>query len=69
MKLSDLTPRPEKVPADWKTARAWGLKWKLQERQASRILRTALQSGQVRCKKFRIFNGVSVRPVPHYAAA
>ena len=60
MKLSDITPRPEKVPADWKTARAWGLKWKLQERQASRILRAALQTGQVRCKKFRVYNGVSI---------
>ena len=69
MKPSDFAPPPDKIPAGWKTARAWGFKWKLQERQTSHILRAALESGQVRRKLFRVRTGVSVRLVPHYAAA
>jgi hypothetical protein len=69
MKPSDFAPRPDNIPTGWKTVRAWGKQWKLQERQASRILRGALQSGQVRCKRFRIRTGPMVRPVPHYAPA
>jgi predicted RNA-binding Zn ribbon-like protein len=69
MKPSDFTPPPDKIPAGWKTAAQWAKQWKLQERQTSHILRAALESGQVRRKLFRTRSGVSLRPVPHYAAA
>jgi hypothetical protein len=69
MKPSDLGPPPDKIPPGWKTTAQWGKQWKLQERQTAHILSAALKSGQVRRKLFRIRSGVSLRPVPHYAAA
>ena len=69
MKPSDFATPPDKIPAGWKTAVQWAKQWKLQQRQTSHILRAALESGQVRRKLFRVRTGVSVRFVPHYAAA
>jgi hypothetical protein len=69
MKPTDFLPRPDKIPPGWKTTAQWGKQWKLQGRQTERILSAALQSGQVRRKLFRIRSGVSLRHVPHYAAA
>tara|TARA_R110000868_G_scaffold193496_3_gene438476 strand:+ start:132 stop:341 length:210 start_codon:yes stop_codon:yes gene_type:complete len=69
MKPSDFITPPDKIPPNWKTTNDWARRWKIGERQASRILRGAMRSRQVRRKLFRVRAGTAIRPVPHYAAA
>lgn len=58
--------QPDKVPAGFKTANQWAVKWNLSDNHARKLLNTGISSGIVERRMFKTATGVGVRLVPHY---
>lgn len=56
----------DEVPAGWVTAKALGEMLQKSQTRISEMLQKAIRQGKCERKKFRIENGGTVRPVPHY---
>lgn len=56
----------DEVPQGWVTTKELGEMLKKSNTRISEMLQVAMRQGKCECKKFRISNGGTVRPVPHY---
>jgi len=61
-----LQGHPDAIPAGFKTTLQYSKEWELPERSTLGKLQAGVRMGVVEVRKFRIQNGQSLRPVPHY---
>lgn len=63
----ELQRKVETPESEWKTSRQWAKTWGLQQSQTNRLLTSAVESGVMEVKLFRIpMPTRGSYPVPHY---
>lgn len=67
-RIRDEIQRKVEIPSsEWKTSKQWAVLWGLQQSQTNRMLNTAVESGVMESKLFRIpMPTRGSYPVPHY---
>lgn len=61
-----LKGKEDVVPDGFKTRSQWQEEWECSTCQAKKLLKAGIKSGLIESRKYRIMQGQSLYPTPHY---